>query len=220
MHGKNIRERAMDLISIAHPSFRQWLIEEARKLSLIYTDQAFITGEKGEYPRNLETIRTTKTGLNVILRPVKISDEHLLKDFFYSLSSESMYNRFISTRTDMPHERLQKYVAIDYSREMVILAIVKGSTGEQIIGMGQYFIDEASHTAEVAFVVFDEYQGKGLGAELLSYLTYLAKKSGLHGFTAEVLIGNKKMIQLFEKMGFIIEKTSDSGVYELKMSFR
>jgi acyl-CoA hydrolase/GNAT superfamily N-acetyltransferase len=220
LHGKNIRERSMDLIAIAHPRFRQWLIEEARKLSLIYSDQAFITGEKGEYPRNLETIRTTKTGLNIILRPVKISDEHLLKDFFYSLSSDGMYHRFISTRADMPHERLQKFVVIDYSKEMVILAIVKDGTGEQIIGMGQYYIDEASHTAEVAFVVLDDYQSRGIGAELLSLLTYLAKKNGLHGFTAEVLIDNKKMIQLFEKMGFIIEKTSDSGVFELKMSFR
>jgi RimJ/RimL family protein N-acetyltransferase len=220
LHGKNIRERAMDLIAISHPKFRRWLIEEARKLSLIYQDQAFIQGEKGAYPETLETVRTTKKGLSIILRPVKISDEPLLKDFFYSLSNDGMYHRFISTRTDMPHARLQQYVAIDYSKELVILAMQKEADRETIVGMGQYFIDEQSHTAEVAFVVRDAFQNKGVGSELLPYLTYLAKKSGLHGFTAAVLMDNKRMLQLFEKMGFHIERTTDAGVYELTMSFR
>ncbi len=220
LHGKNVRERAMDMIAIAHPKFRSWLIEEARKLALIYRDQAFIPGEKGDYPEDLEVFRTTKTGMNIVLRPVKISDEHLLKDFFYSLSSDCMYHRFISTRTDMPHARLQQFVVIDYSREMVILAIRKEADKELIVGMGQYFIDKQSHTAEVAFVVVDDVQGVGIGTELLEYLTYLAKKNGLHGFSAAVLIDNKKMLKLFEKMGFRIEKTSDAGVYELMMSFR
>ena len=220
LHGKNIRERAMDLISIAHPKFRPWLIEEAKKLSLIYKDQAFIPGAKGEYPESLETYRTTKSGLKIFLRPVKMSDEHLLKDFFYSLSGDSMYHRFISTRTDMPHDRLQRYVAIDYTKEMVILAVLQMDDQERIVGLGQYFVDENSHTAEVAFVVIDTYQGRGIGSELLSYLTYLAKKNGLHGFTAEALMDNKAMLQIFEKAGFVIQSRAEAGLYELKMSFR
>ncbi len=62
LHGKNIRERAMELIAIAHPKFRPWLIEEAKKLNLIYRDQAFIPGKRGEYPEDLETYRTTEDG--------------------------------------------------------------------------------------------------------------------------------------------------------------
>ncbi|MCL4536795.1 MAG: GNAT family N-acetyltransferase [Nitrospirae bacterium] len=220
LHGKNIRERAMALIAIAHPKFRPWLIEEARNLNLIYKDQEFIPGEKGEYPEYLETYRTTKTGLRIFLRPVRMSDEPMLKDFFYSLTDECIYHRFISTRRDMPHERLQKFVIIDYTKEMVILAVIEQEGKEMIIGMGQYYIDENTHTAEVAFVVRDDYQGKGIGAELLSYLAYLAKKNGLHGFTAEVLIDNKPMLNLFERMGFVIERRAEAGVYELTMSFR
>lgn len=220
LHGKNIRERAMDLIAIAHPKFRPWLIEAGKGLDLIYRDQAFIPGEQGVYPSELEAHRTTKTGLRIFLRPVRISDEQLLKDFFYSLSNDCMYHRFISTRTDMPHERLQKFVVIDYTKEMVILAVVQHEEKEVIAGMGQYFIDENTHTAEVAFVVRDDYQKQGIGAELLGYLTYLAKRKGLHGFTASVLMDNKPMLMLFEKMGFVIEQTPESGVYELKMSFR
>jgi GNAT superfamily N-acetyltransferase len=130
-----------------------------------------------------------------------------------------MYNRFISTRADMPHERLQRFVVVDNKKEMVILAALRTEAGEMIVGMGQYFIDESTHTAEVAFVVRDEYQNVGIGRELISYLTYLSRKNGLHGFTAEVLMDNRKMLHLFENGGFVIEKSSDAGTYELKMSF-
>jgi acyl-CoA hydrolase/GNAT superfamily N-acetyltransferase len=220
LHGKNVRERAMSLISIAHPKFRPWLIEEAKKRGIIYRDQAFIPGKRGEYPENLETHRTTKTGLHLFLRPVKISDEPLLKDFFYSLSDRSLNRRFLSIRKDMPHERLQDFVIIDYSREVVILGIIGSAENELIVGVGQYGIDEKSHTAEVAFAVRDDQQNRGIGQEMLSYLTYLAKKEGLLGFTAEVLVDNKPMLHVFEKGGFDIKKKSDAGVYDLKMAFR
>ncbi|MCS6903026.1 MAG: GNAT family N-acetyltransferase [Candidatus Bipolaricaulota bacterium] len=221
LHGKNIRERAMALIAIAHPDFRPQLIEEAKKLHLIYKDQAFIPGKRGEYPEELETYRTTKSGLEILLRPVKISDEPLLKDFFYALSDTSLYRRFISMRKDMPHERLQEFVVIDYTQAMVILATISREEQiEEVVGVGQYSIDERTHTAEVALVVRDDYQGQGIGAELLSYLKYLAKRQGLHGFTAEVLQENLPMLHLFEKMGFDIAKRYAEGVYELKMTFR
>ena len=220
LHGKNVRERAMDLISIAHPKFQTWLIEEAKKLGYIYRDQAFIPGKKGEYPENLETRRITKTGLEILLRPVKISDEPLLKDFFYALSDQTTYRRFISVRRDMPHERLQEFVVIDYTKETVILAVTQREEQEEIIGVVQCGIDKVTHTAEVGVVVRDAYQGRGVGTELLSYLTYIAKRQGLLGFTADVLVENRPMLNLFEKMGFDLEKRRSEQVYELKMTFR
>jgi acyl-CoA hydrolase/GNAT superfamily N-acetyltransferase len=220
LRGKNIRERAMELIAIAHPKFRPWLIEEARRQNLIYKDQAFVPGKRGEYPVELETYRTTKAGFEVHLRPVKISDEPLLKDFFYSLSDDSMYRRFMSHRKDMPHERLQEFTPIDYTRQMVILATIQDGEREDIVGLGQYGIAENTHTAEVAFVVRDDHQNRGIGHELLAYLTQLARRAGLLGFTAEVLADNLPMLQLFESMGFDTTKRHEAGVYELRMAFR
>ncbi|MCE5210487.1 MAG: GNAT family N-acetyltransferase [Deltaproteobacteria bacterium] len=220
LHGKNIRERAMALISIAHPKFRPWLIEEAKKRGLIFKDQAFIPGKRGEYPEDLETYITTKTGMRIFIRPVKISDETLLKDFFYSLSDRSIERRFISSRKDMPHERLQDFVIIDYTQELV-LVVVKGDEHNQYIAaVGQYGIDESTHTAEVAFAVRDDQQNNGIGFELLKYLTYLAKRQGLLGFTADVLVENRPMLHVFEKGGFDIKKKIDSGVYELTLKFK
>jgi acyl-CoA hydrolase/GNAT superfamily N-acetyltransferase len=220
LHGKNIRERAMDLIAIAHPKFRPWLIDEARKLSLIYKDQAFVPGVNGVYPVALETFRTTRGGLHLLLRPVKIGDEPLMKDFFYALSNDSMYRRFMSARMDMPHERLQEFGIVDYSDRMMILAIVEGDRKETIAAIGQYEINDKMHTAEVALVVKDEYQNMGAGHDLLLYLTRLARRRGLLGFTAEVLVENKPMLNLFKNMGFDTEKSSDDGVFELIMTFR
>jgi len=219
LHGKTIRERAMELIAIAHPKFRPSLISEAKKAGLIYQDQAFIPGERGIYPEELESWRTTKTGLTIFFRPVKISDEPLLKDFFYSLSDDAMYRRFISYRKDMPHERLQDFVVIDYTTQVELLAVMGEEGKEEIIGAGQYAIDEAAHAAEVAFAVRDDHHNQGIATELLSYLTYLARRQGLLGFTAEVLVENRPMLHVFEKMGFDMEKRIESGVYELKMAF-
>jgi len=222
LHGKNIRERAMQLIAVAHPLFRSWLIEEAKRLNLIYADQAFIPGEHGEYPEELETYRTTSDGLELRLRPVKISDESLLKDFFYSLSDESLYRRFISARKDMPHQRLQEFCVIDYTQQMVILAVIRDRQRERVVGVGQYAVNESTHTADVAFVVRDEYQDRGIATTLLRYLTFLANRQGLLGFTSDVLLTNRPMLRVFEKMGFDLRKRTvfdGDPMVELKMSF-
>jgi len=220
LYGKNIRERAMALISIAHPKFREELLEEAKKNNFVYKDQAFIPGFAGEYPEHLETERTTKSGENILLRPVKLRDEPLLKKFFYSLSDNSIYNRFISARKYIPHEDLQSFVVINYTREMIVVATTGKKGKEVVIGLGQYAIDEQLHTADVAFVVKDEYQGQGIGTKLLRYLTYLAKTQGILGFTADVLVTNKAMLHMFFSMDFEIDRDVTEGVVELEMWFR
>lgn len=221
LHGKNIRERAMALISIAHPKFQSILIEEARKLSLIYKDQTFIPGKGGQYPEELEKIKIIKSGTKIFIRPVRISDESLLKDFYYSLSEETIYKRFLSERKNMPHETLQEFfVVIDYTKQMVVLAIIQEKEREIIAGVGQFKGNEGSHTAEVAVVVKDEYQNQGIGTEILAHLTFIAKKQGLLGFSAEVLKENISMFHLFEKMGFQIEKEILPEVYSLRLGFR
>ena len=88
------------------------------------------------------------------------------------------------------------------------------------MGLGQYGVDEATHTAEVAVAVRDDYQNRGIGSEILSYMTYLAKREGLLGFTAEVLVENKPMLQVFEQGGFDITRQTEVGVYHLKMAFK
>ena len=216
LHGKNIRERAMSLIAIAHPKFRPWLIEEARKRNLIYPDQAFLPGERGEYPEHLETYRTTRQGVQLLLRPVKISDEPLIKDFYYSLSDKSIYRRFLSMRRHLPHTELQKhFVIIDYTREMAILAVRSIQGKDLVAGLAQYCSGEDSLTAEISIVVRDDSQNKGIGFELLTYLVGVAKNQGLHTLTADILPDNLPVFRLIEKLGLKYERKWDSGLIHI-----
>ncbi|MBF0488263.1 MAG: GNAT family N-acetyltransferase [Nitrospirae bacterium] len=220
LHGKNIRERAMELISIAHPSFRGQLIEEAIKANLIYKDQTFTHGGSVRYPEELEIYITVKNNIEILLRPVKITDEPILKDFFYSLSDDTLYKRFISVRKDMPHERLQEFISVDYVNKMVLVAVVKEGAREFIAGMGQYTILTDMHAADAAFVVRDSYQGKGIGRELLNYITLIARKRGLLGFTAEIISSNRVMVTLFDSLDADISKTYEDGLTTLKIMFK
>jgi len=216
LHGKNIRERAMSLIAIAHPKFRPWLIEEAKKRCLIYKDQAFLPGEKGQYPEHLEAHRTTKRNVRLFMRPVKISDEPLIKDFYYSLSDNSFYSRFLTFRRQMSHAELQKhFIVIDYTREMAILAVKKDLDQEVIAGIAQYCIGEDTLSAEASIVVRDDFQGKGIGFELLSHLVTVAKSEGLHTFTADVMPENMTVLKLIDKLGLRYDRKWDCGMIHI-----
>ncbi|MGC9307248.1 MAG: GNAT family N-acetyltransferase [Thermoplasmatota archaeon] len=219
LHGKNIRERAVALISIAHPKFREQLLEEAKKAHLVYPDQIMVTGQGGIYPVDLEKYVRLPEGKRVLLRPVKPSDEELLKDLFYNLSNETIYKRFMGVKRYLPRQQLHELVNVDYSKNMAIVATIGEEEREEIIGVGRWGLDEDTNSAEVAFVVRDDWQQHGIGTELLRYLTQIAKRRGLYGFTADVLVNNQGMLRLFEKMDFEMEKELRDGVYHLRMHF-
>ncbi len=86
---------------------------------------------------------------------------------------------------------------------------------EFVVGLAEYYLDEESLGANVAFTVRDEYQNKGVGTELLQYLVYLAKREGLHTLTAEVLVENKPMMRVFQKLKLPMEVTTGEEVHEL-----
>jgi acyl-CoA hydrolase/GNAT superfamily N-acetyltransferase len=223
LEGKSVRERAMSLIAVAHPRFRPWLVEEAKNEHLIYRDQAFIAGENGLYPEDLESCRITKSGLGILLRPVRFTDEPLLKDFFYSLSEETLYHRFFSRRTDMPHEFLQRFVVIDYREKMAVAAVMEHGAREEMVGLGQCLLDEEGYAAELFLVVRDDLQNKGIGREMLCYLIHLARRRGLKGLTAQVLVDNKSMMHLFrslEKREYGLRVRMEAGVFYLTLEFK
>jgi GNAT superfamily N-acetyltransferase len=90
---------------------------------------------------------------------------------------------------------------------------------EIIVGVGQYEIYSGEMKADVALMVKDEYQNKGVGSVLISYLSLLAKRQGLMNFTADVLFENKTILHLLEKSGFDVVKRSEDGVHEMAISF-
>ncbi|NLO22178.1 MAG: GNAT family N-acetyltransferase [Syntrophomonadaceae bacterium] len=220
LQGKNLRERALELIAIAHPKFRPWLIEEAKRRNLIDRDKKFVPGHRGKYMEEYVAHRTTKTGLEILLRPIRISDETRVREFFNSLSDKSLYLRFFTHRAYVPHESLQDIITVDNARGVSILAIIQqeAEKQEQVVGLGQYFINEADYSAEVGFATSDNYQNNGIASILLAHLTYLAKKNGLLSFTASVLSENRAMVRVLKNIGFD-HKSSEDGIIELEKMF-
>ncbi len=120
LHGKSIRERAIALINIAHPRFRQELLHFAKARCYVPADLEL--PEKGlPYPEELEATERFDHNLDVFFRPVKQTDESLMKEFFYSLSDKSFYQRFFTHQVSMPSSTLQHMVNPDYDEEMAII---------------------------------------------------------------------------------------------------
>lgn len=179
---------------------------------------------KGRYPEELATCRKTGTGLELFLRPIKVSDEPLLRDLIHGLSDKSLYSRFFTTWREMLEWQLPELVMVDYERAMAIAAIAmkdKIQKKEKFVGVGRYYINPERHTAVIAFAVLDDYQNQGIGQVLLSYLIDLARRQGLLGFTAAVLTDNETMRHVFAKRFEITkEMTVSAGVDILRMTFR
>lgn len=178
--------------------------------------------ETSRYPAELEAFRNTKTGLELFLRPIKVSDETLLRDLLDGLSDESLYTRFFTRQREVPYGQIPELVAVDYRRAMAIAAvIIKGETPqEEFIGVGRYYINPRKNTAWISIAVRDDFHNQGVGQVLLSYLTGIARRQGLLGFTAAVLSGNKPIIRVFEQGGFIMRRQTLEGTIMLNMMFR
>jgi GNAT superfamily N-acetyltransferase len=216
LHGKNVRERVLALISIAHPKFRAELLEEAKDNLYIYGDQLMPVGV---YPSELETTVTFK-GERVFFRPIKATDESMMQDFFYSLSDRSIYQRYFSPLHAMPHQTVQAMTTIDYERDMAIVGLVRKEGRERIVAVGRYgLLGDCSDLAEMAFTVRDDWQNIGIGTFLLDYLSAIAKERGVEAFTAEVLENNGPMLTILNNARHPVECVYEDGVYIATMRF-
>jgi acyl-CoA hydrolase/RimJ/RimL family protein N-acetyltransferase len=216
LHGKNIRERALALINIAHPDFREQLVQEAKLRKYIFVDQL---PPLGVYPAELEKRVTLRDETEILLRPIKPTDERLEQEFLYSLSDETIYRRFFSSMGAWPHERVQYYTTIDYDTQMAVIAVVQANGEEQMIGVGRYVRDKDSDMAELALLVGDDWQGKGLGTILHNYLAQIAKGGNVGGFRAEILEHNKRALRVFTKIAGKVETKFENGVYTASYRF-
>jgi acyl-CoA hydrolase/GNAT superfamily N-acetyltransferase len=209
--GKNIRERAMALIAIAAPDHRDDLLAAAKRRRYVFSDQVIPRA----HPWVEERQAPLRGGGEVILRPVRVTDETALHDLFYRLSEETTYKRFLQIKNRHPHEELQRLVDVDDARSMAIVALAAG----EVVALGRYDLDPATRLADVAFVVRDDWQGRGIGTALLARLTEAARAAGLAGFEADVLSSNRAMLHVFHASGLRFESSTDAGVVHLEARF-
>ncbi|MBN2725021.1 MAG: GNAT family N-acetyltransferase [Deltaproteobacteria bacterium] len=218
LHGKNIRDRVMALINIAHPRFRKWLMEEAKKLNYIYQDQA-LPRDGTIYPEHYRWDYTSSKGTEIHFRPIRMVDEEKLRRFFYGLREEDVYYRFMGFVRTLNHSAAQPLVVMDYEEKFALVGYTGEEPDDEIIAVGRWFLDRPTNRAEVAFTILPDWQGQGIGTHLLDKLVELAREKGIRGFTAEVLAENRKMLNVFYRSGFSVKSTLEYGVYSLKFDF-
>ena len=215
LHGKSIRKRVLDLIHIAHPKFRKELIQAAKAQNYIYEDQIELSWEKVAYPEELERYETLRDGTEIFFRPVKPTDEPALSEMMYSLSEESIRTRYMTHTVVFPHRDIQRLTNIDYQHDIAIVGVIPNVSGEEIVAIAQYFLDPKTQAAEVAFLVQDEWQQKGMGTFLLDYVTQIAKQRGVKKFYAKVLPTNEPMLAIFHNSGYQVNTKFDGYAYEI-----
>ena len=216
LHGKSIRLRALALINIAHPKFRNMLIQAAKKQKYLPADQIELPWDEVTYPEELERYDTLRDGTQIFFRPVRPADEPALSEMLYSLSTESVHTRYFTHTMTFPHKDVQRLTNIDYQQDLAIVGVVPGPAGEQIVAISQYFLDPGTGSAEVAFIVQDEWQKRGMGSFLLDYVAQIARRRGVKSFCATVLPTNKRMLAVFENSGYDVQTDFDGDTYSIR----
>ncbi|MEK6799473.1 MAG: GNAT family N-acetyltransferase [Planctomycetota bacterium] len=219
LHGRCIRERALALIQVAHPKFRPWLFAEAKSRKLVYADQIEWPIRTPVYPIEMEEWIELKDKSRTFLRPLKLTDEPLVRDLFYKLSAESVHYRFFQMLKAMPHEKLQEFLRVDYEADMALVVLTDPTPAAAMVAIAHYRRHPQTNFAEAAFLVRDDWQGKGIGTALMRSLLDRARACGIGGFTGEVIVQNHGMLRVFHKCGYAVESDLTDGVYHLRIPF-
>jgi acyl-CoA hydrolase/RimJ/RimL family protein N-acetyltransferase len=197
--GKSIYQRVMELAQIAHPKFREDLIEVARKRHYIFGDQLPPSTDDLIFIEGYKSALELENGKTVEFRPLLPSDEFAYRNFFYSLHEKTIYFRFFYKMRNFTHEVVQKQVAsLDYRQNISIIGLTRKGGHKEMVAIGSY-AKEDDRRAEVAFVVREDLQGMGIGGYLLGLLERIARENGFTSFAATVLRENASMLKVFKK---------------------
>ncbi|MDD5674023.1 MAG: GNAT family N-acetyltransferase [Chitinivibrionales bacterium] len=220
LFGKNIRERVLALAEIAHPDYRNEILKEAKNHHYIFSHQKELPAKALAYPKEYEVRRPLDDGTELFFRPIRPTDDTLLRNLCYSLSERSIAFRFFKPIKSFPHKFIQDFTTIDFSKDMAVVALAKDTGGEQIIGVGHYYLNQATNRAEVSFLVRDDWQARGLGTDLLEILTDIARKRGVTGFEASVLLENQMMLAVFYNSGYKVTTKKSDDMYSITYDFK
>ncbi|MHA1340728.1 MAG: GNAT family N-acetyltransferase [Promethearchaeota archaeon] len=213
LYGKPIRERVLQMIGIAHPKFRQELLEKAKQMNLIYKDQEIPTTKDGYVvicPDIEWEIFLTKKNEKIYFRPIEPSDERYLQELYYSLSGKDRVLRFFSPQKVFLHEDTQSQILCDYQSKMIIVGWVgEKEEDRRIIAVGGYEHIPNTNLAEFSVTVHKDYRRLGIAKFILFKTIELAEERGFAGLCGDVFVNNEAMLQILNGIPYDVVFSKD-----------
>jgi RimJ/RimL family protein N-acetyltransferase len=170
--------------------------------------------DAARYPDELSHVVTTTDGTPISVRAIRSADADRLIAFYDRLSAHTAYQRFFTVMKRLPPDWARMLADVDYVRRLALVAEVDTPMGPELVAVARYEPTDRPDTAEVAFVVQDSWQNQGLGTVLLHDLLRAARARGIRRFSAYVLAGNRRMLDLISRFTTVVERKLDNGVVE------
>jgi RimJ/RimL family protein N-acetyltransferase len=202
LRGKSIRERALELIQVSHPDFRDELLEQVREHYWVPSYQKQTRTRVPEMG-NVDVRKIELRGDKYYLRPLRPSDERPLQEFFYSHNQETLLMRYSHHPKQMSREKATNLVCVDQTKDLALCIVKQTGPREEIEAVGRYYYVEEKDSAEVAFVVREIHQGKGMAKILLNEMLSVAQKRNIKKMHAYVRSENKPMLRVFDRHQFV-----------------
>jgi RimJ/RimL family protein N-acetyltransferase len=164
---------------------------------------------------------TLKSGVAVTIRTLRASDRDKIADAVRHLDRDSIYTRLFSYRKELTQAGLDRIMAIDPARDVMLVVTIGAGPAESVIASARFMGAPgggAQHSGEIAFLVEEDYQGQGIAGRLLRHLADLARAKGVATFEAEVLGENKAMLAVFAKTGLPMRQRREGGVVHVTLS--
>jgi acyl-CoA hydrolase/GNAT superfamily N-acetyltransferase len=218
LFGKSLQERAIAMISVAHPDFRDELFNAAKEAGLVGSDRKLGEAARAVYPVSLEST-TELDGQTVTIRPAKPVDERRIREHYYNMDKNDIFLRFFHEKTSFSTSDVEGKSQIDYVKDLTLIAVVGDAGFDKVVGVAEYLLLMDSNMAEVAFTVAKDFQGKGLGLLFLQKLTEAAREHGISGLVAYTAPHNQGMIKLFKKLPYKIKTAYDGEALSLSCKF-
>jgi RimJ/RimL family protein N-acetyltransferase len=165
-------------------------------------------------PRDFACADTLRNGLAVTIRHLRADDRERIAKAVRQLDRESVYTRLFSYRNELTESGLDRIMRVHPEHEVALVVTTRAGNDERVIGSCRYVVSGAEGgepTAEVAFVVEEDYQGFGIASRLLRHLAQIARERGIGTLEADVLAENKPMLGVFARSGLPMTKHRDGG---------
>jgi len=161
-----------------------------------------------------------RDGTPVMVRSLRPADREALRDGFHRLSPEAIYHRFFQTKTELTDAELRYLTELDFRTHVALVVTAEVDGRDQIVAVARFVRVDCpgpEKRAEIAFVVGDEYQHRGIGTLLMAHLATIARGLGYTAFEAEVLPDNYAMLRVFEHCGLPMTERGGDGMIHVTL---